>query len=238
VALALRAAAGGGLPGFEDQSLAALAKIEQVLPNRLRQQIGDLDSSIVRLGGSPLSPPPLDPDVLVTIAQGCRRPERMRFRYVASNGQSTERHVEPYQLVHATRRWYLVARDRDREAWRTFRVDRIRDPVLTGMRFDHRDPPDAAGLVAEGLAVSVYRWQARILLRVKTSVAAEMVSPTVGVLEPTRRGTILRIGGDDLDWIARFLAGLPCRFEILEPAELKDALRSLVEHLTRQVEPG
>lgn len=142
---------------------------------------------------------------------------------------SSERHVEPYQLVFASRRWYLVARDRDRDAWRTFRVDRMGDPVLTGLRFRHVDAPDAAALVAEGLAVSVYRWQARVLLKLKPVEAAQLISPTTGVLEPARGGTLLRIGGEDLEWIAQYLAGLPCRFRVLEPDELRAALRSLAD---------
>jgi predicted DNA-binding transcriptional regulator YafY len=238
VALGLRAAAIGALPGFEDAAVAALAKIEQVLPVRLRERITDLDGSIVRLGRSGLAPAPLDAELLVTIAQACRASERLRFGYVDSAGRSSERHVEPYQLVHASRRWYLVANDRDRDAWRTFRVDRIGDLTPTRMRFTRVDPPDAAALVAEGLAVSVYRWQARVLLEVKPDEAAELVSPTTGVLEPARGGTLLRVGAEDLEWIARYLAGLPCRFTVLEPDELKDAVEELAGRLVAQARPA
>jgi predicted DNA-binding transcriptional regulator YafY len=234
VALGLRGAASGGLPGFEDAAIAALAKIEQVLPVRLRERINDIHGSTVSLRNSPDPIETLDPELLVTIAHGCRVPERMRFGYIDFKGNETERHVEPYQLVHAARRWYLVARDRDRDAWRTFRVDRISRPVLTGLRFTHQSPPDAAAQVSEGLTVAVYKWQARILLRVKPDQAARLVSPTLGVIEPTRGGTLLRIGADELDWIARYLAGLPCRFRILEPDELKTALRNLVDRLGDQ----
>ncbi|RPI24412.1 MAG: YafY family transcriptional regulator, partial [Actinobacteria bacterium] len=188
VALGLGAAAAGGLPGFEDAALAALAKIDQVLPHRLRTKIADVQGSTVHLGRSTLSAEPQDPETLVTIAQASRRNERLRFEYVDGAGRASERHVEPHQLVHASRRWYLVARDRDRDAWRTFRVDRIRRAASTGMRFVHTDPPDAAAQVAEGLAVAVYRWQARVLLRIKPEAAAGLVSPTTGILEPMRGG--------------------------------------------------
>jgi predicted DNA-binding transcriptional regulator YafY len=235
VALGLRNAAGGGLPGFEDAAIAALAKIEQVLPVRLRERISDLQGSTVALRPAGAPTRALDPEILVTIARGCRVPERMRFAYTDFKGNETQRHVEPYQLVYATRRWYLVARDRDRDAWRTFRVDRISNPVLTGMRFTHQSPPDAAAQVSEGLTVAVYQWQARVLLRVKPAEAAQLVSPTVGVIEPMRGGTLLRIGADELDWIARYLAGLPCRFRVLEPDELKEALRDLVARLDTQL---
>jgi predicted DNA-binding transcriptional regulator YafY len=236
VALGLRTAASGGLPGFEDSAIAALAKIEQVLPIRLRERISDLQRSTVALRPAGAPTEALDPELLVTIARGCRVPERMRFGYVDYQGNVTERHVEPYQLVYASRRWYLVARDRDRDAWRTFRVDRISNPKLTGMRFSHQSPPDAAAQVSEGLAVAVYNYQARVLLQVKPAVAAELVSPTLGVLEPMRGGTLLRIGADELDWIARYLVSLPCRFRVLEPEELKVAIRDLLARLDSQLD--
>jgi predicted DNA-binding transcriptional regulator YafY len=230
VALGLRFAARGGLPGLEDPALAALAKIEQVLPNRLRDRVDTVDTSIVRLTAPPSPGQPVDPNLLITAAQACRRQERMRFGYVDSSGQQSERHVEPLQLVHAARRWYLVAWDRDREAWRTFRVDRITKAGLTGLRFQRHDPPDPAALVAEGLAVSMYRWQARVFLKLPPADAANLVAPTVGVLSPHRGGTLLRIGADDLDWIARYLSGLSCRFRILDPPELKQAV---TDHISR-----
>jgi predicted DNA-binding transcriptional regulator YafY len=231
VAMGLRTAAAGALPGFEDAAVAALAKIEQVLPLRLRERIGDLDSSIVSLSRVPDRPNQIDADSLVALARACRLPERLRFGYVDSEGRSSERHVEPYQLVHAARRWYLVAFDRDRDDWRTFRVDRIGHVQPTGLRFTPRDAPDAARLVSEGLAVSVYKWQARVLLKVKPEVARSFISPATGVMEPTRGGTLLRIGADDLDWIARLLAGFPCAFKVLDPPELRDAVAALAERL-------
>ncbi|MBA2336924.1 MAG: WYL domain-containing protein [Acidimicrobiia bacterium] len=171
------------------------------------------------------------PDVLVTVAQACRGPERLRFDYVDRDGNVTERHVEPYQLVHTSRRWYLVARDRDREAWRTFRVDRVTNPKRTGMWFTHTDPPDAAALVREGIAVQVYRYQARVLLHLAYQRAVERIGPTIGVLKRAGRESVLRIGADDVTWIAGYLAGLECRFEVLEPEELKEAVRDLAHRL-------
>ena len=85
VALGLRSAAAGGLPGFEDSAIAALAKIEQVLPLKLRDRISDIHGSTVQIGRSSMPGAPLDPEVLVRIAQGCRRLERMRFSYTDSS---------------------------------------------------------------------------------------------------------------------------------------------------------
>jgi WYL domain len=47
-----------------------------------------------------------DPSVLLAAAQACRA------------GAQTERRVEPHRLVSLGKRWYLVAYDLDRQAWR------------------------------------------------------------------------------------------------------------------------
>jgi predicted DNA-binding transcriptional regulator YafY len=229
VAVGLRAAASGGMTGHEDAAVAALAKLEQVLPTRLRERVRALNAAMVLVhpGGGPL----VDPDVLLTLAQGCRRPERARFDYRDRAGTPTSRRVEPFRLVAAGRRWYLVARDLDRDAWRTFRLDRMSDPALTGHRFVRRDEPDAARMVADGLAIAAYPWQADVLLAATPREAAAEIPATIGSLEPAEGGTLLRIGANDLDWIARYLAGLPFGAEVRHPPELRATLRALGRRL-------
>ncbi len=164
VAIGLRAAAQGGVSGIEDAAVSALAKLEQMLPAVVRERLRALMGATVPMDAG--SGPSVEADALVTVAQGCRRPERLKFRYLDASGQPSERHVEPYRLVHVRRRWYLVARDRDRDGWRTFRVDRMQGAVLTGHRFTHAEEPDAEAMVAEGLAVASYAIQARVILAV------------------------------------------------------------------------
>jgi predicted DNA-binding transcriptional regulator YafY len=231
VAVALRTASGGGASGLESAALSALTKLDQVLPVRLRERIGALRTVTVALGPHQL--PPVDLDVLVPVAIACRRPERLRFTYRAGDGTESERHVEPFRLVYTARRWYLVAFDRDRDAWRTFRIDRVGEPKPTGVPFEHTDPPDAAALVAHGVALAVHPLQARIRLHLSPEQAARLIAPTDGVLEvETSTTTIARVGGD-AEWIAELVAGLPCRTEVLEPEEVRAAVRQVAERLAR-----
>lgn len=232
VAIGLRAAAQGGVSGIEDAAIAALAKLEQMLPAVARERLRDLLGATVPLAAG--SGPAVDADALVTVAQGCRRPERLKFRYLDASGQASERSVEPYKLVHVRRRWYLVARDRDRADWRTFRVDRMHDAVLTGHRFTHAEEPDAEAMVAEGLAVGSYAVQASVLLQVDVTEAAAEIPRTVGSIEAHAEGTLLRIGAPDVAWLARYLAGLPFGFQVLDPSELRTELRAMGRRLARE----
>ncbi|SPT58193.1 Proteasome accessory factor B [Actinomadura madurae] len=122
VAVSLRTAAGGTVTGIEETSVRALAKLEQVLPSRLRRRVGALHDYTTRLtpGG-----PTVSADVLATVAAACRDHRRLRFGYRKHDGSETARDVEPYRLVHTGRRWYLTAWDVARDGWRTFRVDRL-----------------------------------------------------------------------------------------------------------------
>jgi predicted DNA-binding transcriptional regulator YafY len=139
IAVGLRTAAAGGVAGFEETSVRALAKVIQLMPPRLRRRIDALRAvtSPVTFGGGPT----LDAAALTTIALACRGEERLRFDYTARAAETTARHVEPHRLVSMGRRWYLIAWDLERGDWRSFRVDRLSRPVLTGARFRPREIP-------------------------------------------------------------------------------------------------
>jgi predicted DNA-binding transcriptional regulator YafY len=232
VAIGLRGAAAGAGEGVESAALSALTKLDRVLPAKLREQVAALRSVTVGLGRADL--PAFDVDALVTTALACSRPERLRFTYTDANDNVTDRLGEPYRLVFTQRSWYLVAFDTGRDDWRTFRVDRMSEIRLTGARFVHRDAPDAAAMVAAGMAVYAHSLQARILLHLPIDDARHAVSRTIGVLEPGSdpATTIARIGGD-ADWIARYVVGLECRFEVLEPDEVRAEVRKLAERIAR-----
>jgi predicted DNA-binding transcriptional regulator YafY len=61
--------------------------------------------------------------------------------------------------------------------------------------------------------------------------ARRRVSPSVGTLEGADGAVVLRLGGDDLEWIARYLAGLGFGFTVLDPPGLRDAVRAEAERL-------
>ncbi|MCU1503109.1 MAG: transcriptional regulator [Ilumatobacteraceae bacterium] len=233
VAVALHAIAQRSSASMVDSALSALTKLSQVMPTQLRERVGALAEVTVGMrprGSSGDRPPGVDE--LMGLALACRRSERVRFDYATGDGVESARHVEPFRLVAVGQRWYLVALDVDRDDWRTFRVDRISRVRATGARFVFDDPPDPATLVAEGLALRVYErsWTIRVLAPV-ADVSRE-VSPIVGVCraDPDDPGaTLVEIGGD-VDWVARYMLGLPVPCEAIEP-ELRDELRRLGERL-------
>jgi predicted DNA-binding transcriptional regulator YafY len=229
VALSLRTSAAHAVSGIGEASVRALAKLERVLPSRLRQRAAAIGHVTVPLTGPG---PAVDAGTLTTIARGCRQQERLEFGYRHRGGGLSVRTVEPHRLVQAGYRWYLVARDLSRDDWRTFRADRIAQARLTGVRFVPHDPPDAAAFVARSVTTAPYRYQARVLVHAPAAVVAEHVPPTVGVVEPADDGScILTSGADSLDMLALHVASMDLDFTVLEPAELIERVRTLAGRL-------
>ena len=182
VALGLRVATATAVGGLEVASLSALSKLEHVTPETPHPAGGHLRSHGVHRDHLRILRRPWVP------CRGCLggTQQRMRFGYVDTHGQVTERHTEPLRLVHTGRRWYLVAFDLDRDDWRTFRLDRLSDPWITGMR-SGVDPNGPVELVQRGVAIEAYTQRAEVTLFAPMDHVAHMIPATVGAGDPERR---------------------------------------------------
>lgn len=233
IALSLRTATSSTAAGIAETALRALAKLERILPARLRTRTAALKLATVSLE-SPATT--VDPDVLVAMAEACQGQQRVDFAYERRDGTVSARTVEPHRLVHTGRRWYLVARDRERDDWRTFRVDRVSGPRNTGIRFIPQDPPDAAAFVADAITTAPYRFQARIRIHGPAHLVAARIPASAGVVKAIDDNScLLTTGADSLTYLAIHLAALGPDFTVLEPPQLIDELRALSDRLTRVV---
>jgi predicted DNA-binding transcriptional regulator YafY len=240
IAVGLRTAARNPVTGIEETSIRALAKLENVLPPRLRRQVTALaDYTVPILPDSPA--PEIDPSLLTTLASACRDHERLRFDYRSHDGASTVRMVEPHRLVSWGRRWYLVAWDAERDDWRTFRVDRIEPRIPAGPRFSPRDLPaggDVAAFVARGVSTASNRFQARVTVRAPATEVAARINPAIGIVEAIDDDTcVLSTGADSVDTVAVYLGLLDLDFEVSEPPELVARVRILADRYRRACAP-
>ncbi|MBT2389473.1 MULTISPECIES: YafY family protein [Streptomyces] len=238
VAVGLRTAAGHGIEGIGETSVRALAKLEQVLPSRLRRRVGALNAFTVPMLRGPQSST-VDTSVLTELANACRDSERLRFEYRDHGGSATRRTVEPHRLVCTERRWYLVAWDLDRGDWRTFRADRITPQPPHGPRFAPRTPPakDLAAYVSKGVSTHAYAAQAVIRLHTSAELAAEFVGPSDGVLEAVDEKTcLLRTGAASLDVLVIHVMLMGVDFEVVEPQELTEHMRTVRDRLSRALD--
>ncbi|RSS78196.1 YafY family protein [Streptomyces sp. WAC06614] len=236
IAVGLRAGAGHAIEGIEEASVRALAKLEQVLPSRLRHRVGALQSATVAVTRGDGAR--IDPRTLTVMASAAAGHERLRFAYRARGGVDSRRLVEPHRLVSTGRRWYLVAYDLEREDWRTFRVDRVSDPFPTGARFTPREVPDLSDRLYEGSGRPAYRVVVDF-----AAPAAQVTEALPGWMEAPQplSDSTCRLSfetRDGVDWVAVRLALTGLDFTVREPAALAETAGRLGGRLSRAAGPG
>ena len=112
-----------GRPGFEQPPTETADRVE----------IRDVDYS------------PETPGRLAKLESAISKQRTVKFGYrTITRDEERERTIDPYALLLDGGRWYVIGRDHDREAIRTFRVSRIRGDIRLATRRerDFRLPED------------------------------------------------------------------------------------------------
>jgi predicted DNA-binding transcriptional regulator YafY len=226
VAIGLRAAS--GISGIEETSARTLAKLNQVLPPRLRPKVTALAATVTRAPentGSNVDDPVVDAELLAAVATAIRSSEWLRFDY-----RGEPRLVEPYRLVNWQRRWFLVARDPETAAWEPLRLDWMSLRAPTHRRFSPQPLPgeDYASFVLREVANSGYAVHARVTVLAPAEEVLARINPTVGIVESIDAETcVLVTGADSYEIIAVWIGMLGLEFRVTEPAELVAHLAAL-----------
>lgn len=226
VAVGLRAAS--AIPGVAGTSATTLAKLETVLPARVRDRVNAIRSSVDQgpeNTGSNVADPEVDPAVLAQVAAAARDAEWLRFEL------GGEAHVvEPYRVVSWQRRWYLVARDAASGEWGTYRLDwmRLKQPTRRPFRPRPLSEDRYTELVVRSVASSGWAVHARIEVLAPCDEVLARINPAVGVVEPIDdERCVLVTGGDSYEVVAVYIGMLGLDFRVGAPAELVEHLRLL-----------
>jgi len=236
LAVALQAAALTGA-GIEEAAVRALATVRQVLPSRLRHRLDALSFTAVRDRADDTTGDAVTPDVLVALSRATRAREVLRFDYASHRTDEdapagTPRKVEPHHVVTSRGRWYLVAWDLDRDAWRIFRADRISPRAHTGPRFAPREIPggDVAEFVAARFKGSeqANRWPCNgtvIVDRPAGDIRPFAGDGVVHALDHDR--CLLEAGAWSWIGLAASLNRFDAAIEVVDPPELTQAFAEL-----------
>ncbi|KGN37758.1 helix-turn-helix transcriptional regulator [Knoellia subterranea] len=242
VAVAVGLASVATVRGIEESSALALAKLEHVLPDRLRRRVRALhESTDVGLNNteSNVQAPPVDVAVLAELAAAIRDREGLRFFYRPGERGDEERvEADPYRLVSWHERWYVVARRRPSKEWQVFRVDWMELRMPGGGRFvsDPLDGGDYASFVLREVAFSGWNFHARIAVDAPAAEVLSRIHAAVGVVETVDEShSVLVTGGDSLEVVAVWIGMLGLDFHVTGPPELVEHLRILGERYARAI---
>ncbi|MDM4720111.1 WYL domain-containing protein [Micromonospora sp. WMMA1363] len=218
--------------GVEETSLTALAKLEQVLPSRLRRRVEAVREATSVVPGAE---PPLDLSVLGAVAAAIRGHERLRFGYTKPGGREGVRHTEPQRLVSWGPLWYLLAWDLDRADWRVFRVDRMVPYAPTGARFQPRVIPEdnVVEYVVGRVSKAAWKYRARVLVRAPAAKVAAKIPIPVDIEVVDESTCHVELGSDDPDRLALWMTQLDVDIEVIDGDELAVAFDRLATRFRR-----
>ncbi|MFN8654641.1 MAG: WYL domain-containing protein [Gemmatimonadales bacterium] len=169
--------------------------------------------------------------VFAVLREGVERRRAIRCRYYTiGRDEERERVIEPYGLMFSWATWYCIARARDREAVRVFRIDRMRTAELL-------DDPGAAFTVPADFSVQQYLdrapWELSdsppVTVRVRFGfpqsrwIMAEGLGTVVEATDESA-GAVLEFGVRTLDAFIRWLLPFGVQAEVLSPDDVRQRL--------------
>lgn len=229
----LRMAAMDGSDQIGEAALRALAKLDQVLPARIRPEVAAVSEAVTTL---PSTRPGISWQPLAALAKAKRDHRLARINYVRGDGEESERDVEPAQLLTQAGKWYLIAFDRLRSDWRIFRLDRMNQVRVLTFTFTPRTPPSPRDMLL-GRRPDHWPHEAVVTLTCPSQVLENRIPERhFELLEDNDGVSTLRVGADEPDHMAWHLVGLArslgAELRVVRGDSLRTALAGLAAEFT------
>ena len=225
LSLGLRALSQIGLAAFAPATEGALAKLGRVLPEALRESLRTVEDVVAIEPGPWVMPASVD--CLIGAASAIRAERRIRFAYVAHDGTSSEREIEPYSIMHSDGRWYLMGRCLARQAVRTFRLDRVTRLETGTSSFQRPTDFDAQNHMAATMPFIQADYQIDVWIDMHMEEAESSFALWRIAVETEGGGVRLRCGRDRLELFAAMLLSTGRRIVVRQPEELRATFRKL-----------
>jgi predicted DNA-binding transcriptional regulator YafY len=218
---------------YKDAVTAVTAKLDNVLPDDLRQDVASARQSLVISGLAARDYRPWEPTIHTL--RGCIVGRRcVRIVYQDFSLEETCRDIEPYALTFHGGLWYLVGFCRLRQAMRTFRVDRIQQ--VTPLKIPFTIPRDfsARDYITQTLS---FEQNYSVVVDIAAGVAPhirERYGHWMALTEHDDGSVTARFGASTLEWATGWVLSYGEAVRVLEPPELVDHVRAAAEAILRQ----
>ncbi|CAB4530463.1 unannotated protein [freshwater metagenome] len=215
-------------PGLNTDELAAL-HLAATMIQAEGLDPDDLEEGLRRLGGltsevapsaAPVGAVPMPPQLLSLFACTLER------RVASFDYESKPREVQPYRLEYRRGHWYMTGYDLDREAQRSFRLDRLTGVVTAG-------EPEGFVVPQSVEEVLLRPWEigdgpstaARVLIDAELASAVMAEDPELRVIETRQDGSlVLELDVRNPGGLRSFMMNFLDRAEILSPEEYRSEI--------------
>lgn len=204
-------------------------RLTRAIDGRIEFRWDDLDRALSR---KPAAAAKLDLRLFGRLAEAVVRRREVAFGYRKLGGERTEpRRLQPYHLGEVDQCWYVIGRDLDRGALRTFALPRIRGLKVLKTQFEVPDDFDGVAYLGSSFGVWVdperpgFKQEVRIEL---SGYAAQLVqerrwhpSQQVSPLNARSTRVEVRFEVGRLEELVRWTLSWGGKAKVLAPAELK-----------------
>jgi predicted DNA-binding transcriptional regulator YafY len=210
---------------YQEAARAALAKLENLLPQQQREEVVWARRALVTMG---LYHPSLDAQAatLEKLRRALRESRRVEMAYQSlSASEPGTRQIDPYALALRAGWWYVVGYCHTRRGVRIFRIDRIQELSLLSEVFQAPADFDAREFMLQDAL-----GQPQIRARIKFAKEVAHVALTNrafwdGFEEQPDGSVIGTVSAPDLNWAASNILAYGPLVEVLDPPELRQLLR-------------
>ncbi|MCK0111038.1 WYL domain-containing protein [Ornithinimicrobium sp. F0845] len=212
-----------------DTAGSALGKILRALPEAVAAQAGAVRRTAASAPDRSAARP--DPATTAALVSACAEQRVTEIDYRSESGNEWTSRVEPWAVVVRHGRWYLLCRAVDRDAVRTYRVDRI---VTATPGNDTFDPPPDLDPVAELEAHLGTGWEfpTEVLIQAPLDQCRRALPGPAGQLTAVDEQTTRLVGSTSNPYsYAEWLARLTVPFHVVEGPELRTVVRELGERM-------
>lgn len=222
---------------FQDAVTGLTAKLDNVLPDDIRQEVQRTQRRLVVMAGANRDYSPYH-DLMAVLRDCMAASRQVRLRYHSFSRVETDRVVDPYALSFRWGNWYLIGFCHLREEMRTFRIDRIQDFTPLTEPFQMPRDFDAKSYLEESM-----RWESQfeVVVRMEPEAAPEMRERSGEWLQVTDNedGSVtVRFDVDNLNWAAGWVLSWGRLARALEPPELVEKVKAAaLELLARYEDP-
>lgn len=158
----------------------------------------------------------------------------VEFDYVGSNGERSSREAEPLRLWFKHRHWYLKAWCRTRQAYRIFKLSRMRNVRVTARTFE-RSPEDI-DIAWPDPAASGPRPEVELTIRLEPTAAHRVCDEfdESGITRLEDGRFIVKVSFPEDAWVYGYALSFGDQAEVLAPAHVRDHLRAMLERMLRR----
>jgi len=204
---------------FQSAVTGVTAKLDNVLPDDIRQEVQRAQRSLVVMTPAARDYSPYH-TLMVNLRDCMAAGQQVQLRYHSFARVETERLVDPYALSFRWGNWYLIGYCHLRGEMRTFRIDRIKGLTPLESHFDL--PPD---FNARAYMEAAMHWESQyeVVVKMQAEVAAEMrqrEDEWMRVSDHPDGSVTVRFETDNLNWAVGWVLSWGMFARALEPPEL------------------